>query len=162
MQNLTGLHFGDSESEDEDEDSDDERGYAEHQAWVERQRAEKRRIRRTSSLIKRNFTQSLGSGSDEEDIVPLGPLDANDPGSSARRLRRRTQDGRTSLVFDEPPPRIDEMEEPESCEEVVEMGEDEVREGLAREFPYYIQQEMDVDETSNEEETDDDSDSDEE
>lgn len=151
VNHLNDLNFGDSD--DESEESDDS-GYVKHQAWVEKQRAERRRIRRSSSSIKRNFTQSLGSGSDDEDIVPLGPLEANDPGSSARRLRRRTQDGWSSLIFDDPPPRIDEMEEPESCEEVVEMGEDEMREGLAREFPYYIQQDMDIDETSSEEDSD--------
>lgn len=156
MQHLNTLHFHDSDAED---DNSDDTGYAEHQAWVEHKRAEKRRKRRSSSSFKRNFTQSLGSDSDDEDLLPMGPFDANDAGSSARRLRRRTVE-RGSLIFDDPPPRIDELEEPESCEEVIEMGENEIREGFAREFPYWIQEEMeldsDSDSSSEEEDSDDD------
>lgn len=148
LHTLTSLRCSDSE-EEEDE------GYLQHQAWVERQRAEKRRKRRSSSSFKRNFAQSIGSDTDEEDLMPLGPLDANDAGSSARRLRRRTTE-RTSLIFDDPPARIDELEEPESCEEVVEIGEDEVREQLARDLPYWIQEDMELDTSSSEEEDSDD------
>lgn len=154
MHHLSGLNFSDSDSDEED--SDDDGGYAEHQAWVERQRAEKRRQRRSSSSFKRSFTQSLGSGSDDEDIIPMGPVDANDAGSSARRLRRRTHEGRSSLIFDDPPARIDELEEPESCEEIIEEGEDGIRGELAREFPYWIQEDMDIDESTSGDDSDDD------
>lgn len=54
---------------------------------------------------KRNHDESIGSGTDDDDVEPL---DAQQPGSSARRLRRRTQGPedkpRTSLLFDDPPP----------------------------------------------------------
>jgi hypothetical protein len=60
------------------------------------------------------------------------------------------------LIFDDPPARIDELEEPESCEEVVEIGEDEVREQLARDLPYWIQEDMELDTSSSEEEDSDD------
>jgi hypothetical protein len=61
---------------------------------------------------KRNHAQSIGSGeSDTEDIVPLD--DADVVGSSARRLRRRTDDlalrPRTSLLFEDPPREIEEL-----------------------------------------------------
>ncbi|KAF2402361.1 hypothetical protein EJ06DRAFT_336025 [Trichodelitschia bisporula] len=62
---------------------------------------------------KRSHAQSIGSDSD--DVDDLEPMEAQQVGSSARRLRRRTMgpsDGerpRTSLIFDEPPAEIEEM-----------------------------------------------------
>jgi hypothetical protein len=60
---------------------------------------------------KRFFTESLGSDSDIEDITPLD--DADVLGSSARRLRRRTEGPearpRRSLLFDDPPKEIEEL-----------------------------------------------------
>lgn len=86
-----------------------------------------------------------------------GLLDANDAGSSARRLRRRTVE-RGSLIFDDPPARIEE----ESYEEVIEIIEEGVREDLARSLPYWIQEDMELDTSSEEEEDDDDDDDDDE
>jgi hypothetical protein len=116
----------------------------EREIWLEKMREEKRRRRRSSgSVQKRSLAQSIGSDTDEEDVLPLldGQLTA---GSSARRLRRKVAGERTSLIFDDPPERIEELEEPESCEEVVEVVEDE-RQGVDRELPYYYVQDMDVD-----------------
>jgi hypothetical protein len=127
------------------------------EAWLEAFRAEKRRKRRSSgSVQKRTLSQSIGSDTDDEDIQPV-TFDANDAGSSARRLRRKVNGERISLIFDDPPPRIDEEDEgPESVEEVVEIKQDEEDDdsdiNLGRELPYwrYVQQDMDVD-TSEEE-----------
>lgn len=126
------------------------------EAWLETLRAAKRRKRRSSgSVQKRTISQSIGSDTDDEDIQPV-TFDANDAGSSARRLRRKVKGERISLIFDDPPQiaRIDEEEEgPESVEELVEMKPDETEDDEAmRELPYYryIQQDMDVD-TSDEE-----------
>ena len=98
-------------------------------------------------MQKRSLAQSIGSDTDEEDLLPLldGQLTA---GSSARRLRRKVAGERTSLIFDDPPERIEELEEPESCEEVVELEPHEavdVEEDMARELPYYYVQDMEVD-----------------
>ena len=71
-------------------------------------------------------------------------LDANEAGSSARRLRRKLAGDRTSLTFEDPPSIIPEMEEPESCEEVVEHEDLEDAQGVDRELPYYVQ-DMEVD-----------------
>ena len=138
------LHCENSEDED----------YAARELFLQIQRAEKRRKRRSSSSFKRSLAQSIGSDTDEEDLIP-GLLDANDAGSSARRLRRKTGE-RASLIFDDPPPRIDELEEPQSCEEVVDVepgeeDDDMGRVGL-RDMPYYwIQEDMELDSSSEEE-----------
>ncbi|KAH8661527.1 hypothetical protein BGZ60DRAFT_355524, partial [Tricladium varicosporioides] len=112
------------------------------EAWLEKVRAERRRKRRSSGSVKRVFSQSIGSDTDDEDIQPVTFEGAN----SARRLRRKTATGdRASLIFDDPPPRIDELEEPESCEELVDIREsDDEETGGLRELPYYVQ-DMDVD-----------------
>lgn len=127
-------------SDDLDSDRD------EHEAWLVARREEKRRKRRSSGTVKRTISQSIGSGTDEEDMV-APQLDVGEAGSSARRLRRKTD--RTSLIFDDPPPRIDELEEPESCEELVEIHDDDAGQGVDRNLPYYIQ-EMEVDSSENE------------
>ncbi|CCU76063.1 unnamed protein product [Blumeria hordei] len=103
-----------------------------HEAWVEASRAERRR-RRRSSVQKRTLSMSIGSDTDDEDLQPI-ILEANEAGSSARRLRRRVCK-RVSLIFDDPPERIDEEDEgPEVAEEAVEIdGDDE----LQRELPYW-------------------------
>lgn len=117
---------------------------ADREAWLEAKRAEKRRKRRSSgSVKKRTLSQSIGSDSDDEDLQPV-QLDANEAGSSARRLRRKLAGDRTSLTFEDPPPIIPEIEEPESCEEVVEQGNVEDAQGVDRELPYYVQ-DMEVD-----------------
>ena len=114
---------------------------AEREIWQERQREEKRRKRRSSgSVQKRSLAQSIGSDTDDEDLQPV-QFDANEAGSSARRLRRKVAGERSSLIFDDPPPRIEELEEPESCEEVVDIAGEEQS---LRQLPYY-EQVMDVD-----------------
>lgn len=120
------------------------------EAWLETVREEKRRKRRSSgSVQKRTISQSIGSDTDEEDLKPVTFEGANEIGSSARRLRRKTKGERTSLIFDDPPPRIDEeYEGPESVEEVVEIndGEEDTEGGDLRELPYFrYVQDMDVD-----------------
>ncbi|KAL3419647.1 hypothetical protein PVAG01_08145 [Phlyctema vagabunda] len=134
---ISGLQELDCSDQEQDSDRD------EHLEWLVRRREEKRRKRRSSGSVKRTISQSIGSGTDEEDMI-APQLDATEAGSSARRLRRKMD--RTSLIFDDPPPRIEELEEPESCEEIVEIHDDDTQEGqgVDRNLPYYIQ-EMDVD-----------------
>jgi len=113
---------------------------AEMQAYLERRREEKRRKRRSSgSVQKRSLAQSIGSDTDNEDLQPV-LFDANEAGSSARRLRRRVGE-RSSLIFDDPPARIEELEEPEYCEEVFDVPNED--QGLSQ-LPYY-EQVMEVD-----------------
>lgn len=135
---LHGLR--DLHCEQPDEEAPDAR-----EVWLEKVREERRQKRRSSgSVQKRSLAQSIGSDTDDEDIQPVFE-GANEAGSSARRLRRKVAGERTSLIFDDPPPRIEELEEPESCEEVVSMEEEDGEvQGVDRELPYYVQ-DMDVD-----------------
>ena len=111
---------------------------AERDARVQELREQKKQKRRTSSIVqKRKISESIGS-SDEEDLQPV-QLSANEAGSSARRLRRKVE----NLVFEDPPPGIPELEEPESCEDVVEADESDLQ-GVDRHLPFYVQV-MDVD-----------------
>ncbi|CAK7208674.1 hypothetical protein SCUCBS95973_000182 [Sporothrix curviconia] len=138
MSGLREFTFGaDSDEEvflDEEDGSDYDEGAL--NSFLLKQRDEKRRRRMTSgSISKRTITESIGSDTDTEDLSAM--LDANEVGSSARRLRRRLD--RHSLQFqDPPPPRIDELEEPDTSD-----NEDDVKElihngeTLARELPYY-------------------------
>ena len=48
---------------------------------------------------------------DDEDLQPVAFKGANEMGSSARRLRRKIKGERTSLIFDDPPPRIEDEDE---------------------------------------------------
>lgn len=122
--------------------SDQDSDMDEHLAQIKAIRREKRRKRRSSGSVKRTISQSIGSGTDEEDMFSP-QLDASEAGSSARRLRRKTD--RSSLIFDDPPPRIEEEEEPESCGEIVEIRDDDPEgQGVDKNLPYYIQ-EMDMD-----------------
>jgi hypothetical protein len=123
------------------------------EAWLKAIRAAKKLKRRSSgSVQKRTLSQSIGSDTDDEDLQPVTFEGANEAGSSARRLRRKVGE-RTSLIFDDPPPRIDEVDEgPESCEELIEVDEDEEDDDdgngqcVDRELPYYrYVQDMDVD-----------------
>ncbi|OBT87377.1 hypothetical protein VE02_04174 [Pseudogymnoascus sp. 03VT05] len=114
-----------------------------HDAWMSKQRLLKRMKRLSSgSIHKRTLSQSIGSETDDEDIKPY---DANEIGASAsglRRLRRKTGE-RLSLIFDDPPQRIVECEEPESGEdEVVQERIPDMEEMLMLALPYY---EMDTD-----------------
>jgi len=115
---------------------------AEHQEFLRKQREAKRRKRMTSGSIgKRTITESLGSESDHEDLSkPF--LSAEEAGSTARRLRRRIGN-RHSLQFQDPPPGIEELDEPESSED-----EYLISEALARELPYYEYSVMQIDSPS--------------
>jgi len=116
ISDLKNLNCSDSDSSESDLDD--------FQEMLRRTRLEKRHRRMTSGSIgKRTISESIGSDSDREDLK----LDANEVGSSARRLRRRLGD-RRSLLFQDPPPRIDELEE-----HIDEWD----TEALARELPYY-------------------------
>ncbi|QSZ33469.1 hypothetical protein DSL72_005037 [Monilinia vaccinii-corymbosi] len=149
LNDLRGLTAHDCTEDFNDEDQDGS-PLDEHEAWVRRNREERRRRRRSSATVqKRSLAQSIGSDTDDEDLQP-DHLSVNEAGSSARRLRRKTfnhgGDKRASLIFDDPPPRIPELEEPDSCEEVIE--DDSDLDDL-RELPYYIlEQSMDIDSSS--------------
>lgn len=108
-------------------------------AWVQQMREQKKIKRRTSStLTKRKIGESIGS-SDEEDLQPCH-LSAHEAGSSERRLKRKVG----SLIFEDPPPGIPELEEPESCEELIEDDQPGDVQGVDRHLPFYVQV-MDVD-----------------
>ncbi|KAL2072072.1 hypothetical protein VTL71DRAFT_11415 [Oculimacula yallundae] len=101
--------------QDDDADEDD------RESMLSRRRSERRSWRRSNSSVqKRTISESIGSDTDDEDLLPTTFLDANEIGSSARRLRRRTTP-RASLIFDDPPPRIEEVDEPESGNELAEV-----------------------------------------
>lgn len=144
----------------EERDAEEER-----EAWLEKKREERRRKRRSSgSVKKRNLAESIGSDTDDEDLQPVFE-GANEAGSSARRLRRKVAGERTSLIFDDPPVgRIEEVEEPDSCEEGVVVGEidegSDDGESWERELPFYGQ-DMDVDSEVEEEDDDEDDEDDE-
>jgi hypothetical protein len=114
---------------------------AEMEVFRQKHREEKRRKRLNSGSIgKRTITESIGSDSDRADIRPVFFLDASELGSSARRLRRRLGN-RQSLQFQDPPPRLDELDEPNtSDDDMVEVGE-----ALAKELPYYDYISMEID-----------------
>lgn len=138
----------------------------EREAWLEKQREEKRRKRRSSgSVKKRNLAQSIGSDTDDEDLQPVTFEVANEAGSSARRLRRKVAGERTSLIFDDPPVgRIVEESEPESeveVGEVVEVSEDEDGRWWYREMPFHGEDMEIDDEDDDEDENDEDDDEDE-
>ncbi len=114
-----------------------EREEREHELWIKKQRELKRRKRMSGgSLHKRTLSMSIGSDTDDEDILPhnhhegdagcgmngtgcgLG-VGVGGSASNLRRLRRKTLEGNMhSLIFDDPPQRIVECEEPESEVEV--------------------------------------------
>ncbi|KAM0324796.1 hypothetical protein ACHAQA_007762 [Verticillium albo-atrum] len=147
MHHLRNLNCSGSDEEDDMFDPSDD---AAHKEFVLAQRALKMRKRRShgSSIGKR--THSERSDSDGKEDLPDTPWDA--VGASARRLRRRVGD-RRSLQFQDPPPeRIEELEEPDSCEE----GRGRMMRGfgmlfgdgetLARELPYYAMEIMEMEE----------------
>lgn len=114
----------DSDSTDIDEDVE----FAEKV----RQRREAKRLKRmtSGSIGKRTISESIGSDTDLEDLKPF--LDVNEAGSSARRLRRRVGDRRSLLFQDPPPPRIDELDEPNTSEDELVIDRN-----LASELPYF-------------------------
>ena len=115
------------------EPSDNEGDFdLEEEVFLKRQQ-ELRRYRRvsmSSSVGKRSYSELSDSDDD------FGPLDVNDVGSSARRMRKRLH--RTSILFNDPPEQIEELEEPNS-------SEDERPDELARELPYWTMEIMEVD-----------------
>lgn len=97
-------------------------------------RLQQRQSRMSHSSIGTKRTKSeMGSDSDHEDMRQY--MNFDDVGSSAKRLKRRPGD-RRSLIFQDPPPRIDEVVEPEELED---------GEALARELPFYEYTSMEVD-----------------
>ena len=114
-----------------------------HEAWVAKQRLLKRMKRLSSgSIHKRTLSQSIGSDTDDEDIKPYEANEIVASASGLRRLRRKTGE-RLSLIFDDPPQRIVECDEPESGEdEVVQERIPDMEEMLMLALPYY---EMDTD-----------------
>ncbi|KAI3401155.1 hypothetical protein diail_301 [Diaporthe ilicicola] len=115
-------------SSDDSNLSDDE-----YEKMLQQVRAADRQKRRSmGSMGKR--TMSERSDSDHEDVRHC--LDFDQAGSSARRLKRRVGD-RRSLIFQDPPPRIDEMDEPPE-----ELEDTEI---LAKELPFYAFTTMEVD-----------------
>ena len=122
-------------------DNSDETDYdeTEYQDFLKKQREAKRRKRMTSGSIgKRTISESIGSDTDLEDLKPF--LGADEVGSSARRLRRKVGDRRSLLFQDPPPERIDELDEPESSDDDIQISET-----LARELPYYQYVSMEID-----------------
>ncbi|KAK4446790.1 hypothetical protein QBC34DRAFT_279672, partial [Podospora aff. communis PSN243] len=112
----------------QDSSSGDSFNEVEYQEFLRRQRQAKRR--RRTKTGGRTISEALGSDSDEED---LRLSNVRDPGSSARRLRRRT-DHRGKTAFEAPPLRISELEEPESPDDA-----------LAQELPYFEYRSMEAD-----------------
>ncbi|KAM0345434.1 hypothetical protein ACHAPU_006597 [Fusarium lateritium] len=93
-----------------------------------------RRMSMGSSFGKRTHSELSDSEDDGEG------LDANEVGSSARRMKRKMH--RTSLLFHDPPhARIEELEEPDSSEE----EELVAQQHLARELPYWAIEIMEMD-----------------
>ncbi|KAM7220670.1 hypothetical protein V8F06_003906 [Rhypophila decipiens] len=131
MHNLGNLNC----SSDSDETDLDE---AEYRDMLLRRREQKRRWRMTSGSIgKRTISESIGSDTDLEDLRAF--LGAAEGGKSARRLRRKVGD-RRSLQFQDPqPPRIEELDEPDSSDDDIHISET-----LARELPYYEYLTMEV------------------
>lgn len=115
----------------------------ERESWKQKERRQRRKKRMNSgSIHKRTLSQSIGSDTDDEDIQPPLLDDVTEPGVSARRLRRKMDGDRTSLIFDDPPQRILELDEPESEIEgqmnVIPPDVDpDVEEVLMQSLPYY-------------------------
>ncbi|KAJ4387707.1 hypothetical protein N0V93_008306 [Gnomoniopsis smithogilvyi] len=117
------------ETSSDDSDLDEDA----HQAILQRIRDRNRRMRMSQSSVGTKRTMSeRGSDSDHDDVRNY--IGFEEAGSSARRLKRRIGGDRRSLIFQDPPPRIDEVVEPEELEEA-----------LARELPFYEYTSMEVD-----------------
>lgn len=133
-------HLGNLNCSDESDLSDIDT--VEYQDILLKRREQRRHKRMTSGSIgKRTISESIGSDTDREDLKAF--LGAEEVGSSARRLRRKTGDRRSLLFQDPPPPRIEELEEPDSSEDEILISET-----LARELPYYQYISMEIDSPS--------------
>lgn len=127
MRDLSNLNCSNEASDNEPEFD------LEEDIFLKRQQ-EMRRLRRvsmSSSVGKR--THSELSDSDDD----FGPLDVNEVGSSARRLRKRLHRG--SLLFHDPPEQIEELDEPNSSEDEFQAGQ-----SLAQELPYWTMEIMEM------------------
>lgn len=132
INDLRDLNFQSPRRESSSDGSD--MSEAEYRKMLRRTRAEDRRKRQSMSSIAKR-TMSERSDSDHEDVRHC--LNFDDVGSSARRLKRKVGSDRRSLIFQDPPPRIDEMDEPPEELEDTEM--------LAKELPFYAYTTMEVD-----------------
>lgn len=137
IDDLQNLNFRSPDLGLDELSSDDyDPGEALHRAALERNRADRRKQRMSQSSVGTKRTLSeLGSDSDHEDVRSY--LGFEEAGSSARRMKRRVAGHRGSLIFQDPPPRIDEVVEP--AEELDET------EALAKELPFYEYTSMEVD-----------------
>ncbi|KAF4455844.1 hypothetical protein F53441_1925 [Fusarium austroafricanum] len=112
----------------DNEQSPEGEGELDEEAQFLRRREHLKKFRRMSmgsSFGKRTHSELSDSEDDGEG------LDANEVGSSARRMRRKMH--RTSLLFHDPPPaRIEELDEPDSSEDELV-----AHQHLARELPYW-------------------------
>lgn len=146
MFNLGQLNCSDSE------DSQTDIEEAEHREILKRQREERRRKRMTSGSIgKRTFAERSDSDVEDDPRHPakrfFATTELGSPGT--RRIFRRVAGGdgrRRSVQVSEaipmqPPPRIDEIEEPDSSNEEITVDEST----WSRELPYYECVMMDVD-----------------
>ena len=134
MDSFACLGFHDSvvhdSSEDEQIDPDA------HRRIIQQIREQKRRRRMTlGSIGKRTISESIGSDTDNEDVLYF--VGTDEVGSSARRLRRKYE--RDSFIFQDPDPsRIDEMDELATKDD--EMFDVEI---FANELPYWMIMELD-------------------
>lgn len=139
--------------------------FHERELWIAQQRALKRKKRLSSgSIHKRTLSMSIGSDTDDEDVTGPYEIELTAMGASAsglRRLRRKTnemhEEGmagngvgrfRGSLIFEDPPQRIVECEEPTDSEDGDRWSPparvpDIEGETLMGALPYYL---MDIDE----------------
>jgi hypothetical protein len=129
MREFKNLNCSNEPSDEDGEHDIDEQAFLRRQQELKRIR----RVSMSSSFGKRTHSEL----SDSDDDVDA--LDVNEVGSSARRMRKRLHRG--SLLFhDPPPPRIDELEEPDSSED-----EKQADKSLAMELPYWTMEIMEVD-----------------
>lgn len=139
IHDLQNLNFRSPGPDGEESSSDDSvLDDSHHLAILQRIRDEKRRKRMSVSSIgtKRTMSQR-GSDSDRDHEDVRHYLAFEEAGSSARRMKRKVAGHRGSLIFHDPPHRIDEVvEPPEELEET---------EALAKELPFYEYTTMEVD-----------------
>jgi len=108
----------------------------------------KRRVRRRqrwSGLVKRSHSKSVEG---ESDSSGAEDVNAHDVGSSARRIRRRIRspDKRSSLIFDDPPANIVEVEEPDDDSETARFTPPDIATSPLEAMPFYtLEDPMEID-----------------
>lgn len=118
--------------------SDSDMSDNEHQEAIRQRRAYG--LKKLRSITKSsNFKRTMSERNDSDSEGSQHKLHPDQVGSSARRLRRRIGI-RQSLMFEDPPPKIDEMDE--SLEELQDI------EMLKKELPFYALTTMDPDSPS--------------